>query len=334
LNILFTCAGRRVALMHAFRRAMAKLEVAGKLVATDKTFASSAYQLADVGEVTPPVGRIEYVPALLDLVVKHRIGLVIPLTDVDLRSLGRQRHRFTDVGAAVMIGEEADIRLCRDKAQTNELFGRAGLGTIKTIMLKDFYEEPFYPCFVKPIRGSAGVATGIIYNEAELRAHVATYGDLLLVQEYVPGQEYTIDIYRDRQGVVRCVVPRQRLAVRSGEVSKGITVKDQQLIDASVKLGGLLGSIWGVFCAQCRRQEGGRPRFFEVNPRFGGGAPLSIAAGADLPLYLIQEVLGLPITAQIGEFTDHLLMLRYDEAVFVEVENLKNLPGYDTPSFR
>ena len=320
--------------MHAFRRALAKLGVAGKLVAADKTFASSAYHAADAGAITPLVGRIEYIPALLDLVVKHRIGLVIPLTDVDLRSLGRQRQRFSDAGATVMIGDEADIRLCRDKAQTNELFGRAGLGTIKTVLLKDFYEEPFYPCFVKPIRGSGGVATGVINNENELRVHVATYGDLLLVQEFVPGQEFTIDVYRDRQGVVRCVVPRQRLAVRAGEVSKGITVKDQDLIDTSVKLAGLLGSIWGVFCAQCRRQEGGRPRFFEVNPRFGGGAPLSIAAGADLPLYLIQEVLGLPITARIGDFTDHLLMLRYDDAVFVKVEDRKALPGYDTPSFQ
>jgi len=320
--------------MHAFRRALAKLGVAGKLVAADKTFASSAYHAADAGAITPLVGRIEYIPALLDLVVKHRIGLVIPLTDVDLRSLGRQRQRFSDAGATVMIGDEADIRLCRDKAQTNELFGRAGLGTIKTVLLKDFYEEPFYPCFVKPIRGSGGVATGVINNENELRVHVATYGDLLLVQEFVPGQEFTIDIYRDRQGVVRCVVPRQRLAVRAGEVSKGITVKDQDLIDTSVKLAGLLGSIWGVFCAQCRRQEGGRPRFFEVNPRFGGGAPLSIAAGADLPLYLLQEVLGLPITARIGDFTDHLLMLRYDDAVFVKVEDRKALPGYDTPSFQ
>jgi carbamoyl-phosphate synthase large subunit len=334
LNILFTCAGRRVALLHAFRRAMDKLGVAGKIVASDKTYTSSAFQSADVGELLPPVGRIEYIPAMLDLVAKHRIGLVVPLTDLDLRSLGRQKHRFAEAGAAVMIGDEQDIRLCRDKAATNELFGRAGLGTIKTLSLQEFYREPFYPCFVKPIRGSAGIATGVITNEKELRAHIATYGELLLVQEYVPGQEYTIDMYRDREGVVRCAVPRQRLAVRAGEVSKGIAVKDDQLIEASVKLAGLLGGVWGVFCAQCRRQEGGKPRFFEVNPRFGGGAPLSIAAGADLPLYLLQEVLGRPITAKLGEFTDQLLMLRYDEAVFVQVSDQKSLPGYDTPSFK
>ena len=323
-----------MALLRAFRDAMARLGVTGKLVAADRTSACSAFHAADVGELTPSVGRIEYIPSLLDLVAKHRIGLVVPLTDVDLRSLGRQRQKFADAGAVVMIGEEPDVRLCRDKAKTNDLFGQAGLSTIKTVSLKEFYDEPFYPCFVKPIRGSAGIATAVINNEKELRAHVATYGDLLLVQEYVPGREYTIDIYRDRQGEVRCVVPRQRLAVRAGEVSKGITIKDEELIDTSVKLAGLLGSIWGVFCAQCRRTEGGPPRFFEVNPRFGGGAPLSIAAGADLPLYLLQEVLGMPITAQVGEFTDRMLMLRYDDALFVQVDDCEGLPGFETPHFQ
>jgi len=323
-----------VALLNAFRRAGAELGVAGKLVAADQTSASPAFHAADVGEVTPPVGRVEYIPALLDVVRRHRIGLLVPVTDLDLRSLARQRGKFADAGCIVMCGEEPDVKLCRDKARTNELLPKAGLGAIRTVPLQEFRTAPFYPCFVKPIRGSGGVGTGVIHNDFELRAHVSTYGELLLAQDFVPGQEYTIDVYRDRTGVVRCVVPRQRLAVRAGEVSKGITIKDKGLIEATTRLAGLLGTIWGVFCCQCRRTPGGQPRFFEINPRFGGGVPLSIAAGANFPLYLIQEVLGLPITAQVGQFTENLLMLRYDDAIFVPITDPSELPGFDTPTFR
>jgi len=325
LNILFTCAGRRVALLKAFRRAMAALGVTGKLIAADRTADSSAFHAADLGENVPLVGRIEYIPALLKLVQRHHVGLLVPLTDLDLRCLARQRENFAAIGCTVMIGAEEDVKLCRDKARSNELFGKAGLGTIKTCDLNEFRAEPFYPCFVKPIRGSAGIGAGIIRNERELGTHVATHGELLVVQEYIPGQEFTVDVYRDRRGRVRCVVPRQRLAVRSGEVAKGITVKDEELIAAAIRLSDLLGSIWGVFCCQCRRRKGDLPRFFEINPRFGGGAPLSIAAGADLPLYLLQEVLGLPITAEVGDFTEGLLMLRYDDAVFLQAEEAKGL---------
>ncbi|MCK4601383.1 MAG: ATP-grasp domain-containing protein [Phycisphaerae bacterium] len=323
-----------MALLNAFRNAMAELDISGELLAADITSASPAFHMADRGLTILPAGRVEYIPFLLELVQKNDIGLLVPLTDLDLRSLARHRDRFDEVGCTVMVGSESAVALCRDKARTNAILGENNLATIKTFTLSGFRTSPFYPCFVKPIRGSASVGTGVIHNERELAAHVATFGDLLIVQEYVPGQEFTIDVYRSRDGQVRCVVPRQRLVVRSGEVEKGITVKDDSLIEEAARLTNLLGDIWGVICCQCRRGKDGVLRFFEINPRFGGGAPLSIAAGANLPLYLLQEVVGEPITAEMGKFKGNLLMLRYDEAVFLEVDNPAVLPGFDAPQFR
>ena len=313
---------------------MKELDVTGKLIATDITPASPAYQKADVGVLVPPARRAEYLPALQDVVKKHNVGLLVPLTDLDLRSLARHRDEFAKIGCTVMIGSERTVTLCRDKAQTNALISKAGLASIKTVTLSQFLQKPFYPCFVKPISGSASVGTAVIRNDRQLQAHIQAFGELMIVQEYVPGQEYTLDVYRSRDGVVRCVVPRQRLLVRSGEVEKGITIKDEELMRSAVALAEKLDDIWGVFCCQCRRSGTGPIRFFEINPRFGGGAPLAIAAGANLPLYLLQELLGLPITAELGAFTDRLLMLRYDEAVFVQVsDGMENLPGFSMPRF-
>jgi len=320
--------------MQCFARAMEALGVTGKLIASDITAASPAFQKADVGVLVPPARRVEYFPVLQDVIQKHRVGLIVPVTDLDLRSLARHRDECAAMGCTVMIGSEATITLCRDKAQTNALISKAGLATVKTITLGEFLQKPFYPCFIKPLYGSASVGTALIRSDKHLRAHINTYGELMIVQEYVPGQEYTVDVYRSRDGQVRSVVPRQRLLVRSGEVEKGITVKDAELIRTTAILAAKLPDIWGVFCCQCRRSGNGPVHFLEVNPRFGGGAPLTIAAGANLPLYLLQEVLGLPITAEMSNFTDRLLMLRYDEAVFVQPgENLNNLPGSSAPGF-
>ena len=321
-------------LLRAFREAMARLGVTGKLIATDITEASPAFHKADVGEVVPRVGAAGYVSALQALVRKHGVGLMVPLTDLDLLALAHHREALAEMGCTVMVGAEADIRACRDKYLAAELFRRAGVGSIRTCRLREFDDQPFYPCFAKPAEGSAGIGAAVIRNEQQLRAHEAAYGEQLIVQELVPGQEFTIDVYRDRRGEVRCVVPRQRLEVRSGEVAKGVTVKDERLIADATRLAGHLGSIWGAFCCQCRRPAGGAPRFFEINPRFGGGSPLSIAAGADLPLYLLQEVLDLPISAETGRFREDLLMLRYDESVFVEAKDRGKLPGYEQPDFR
>jgi len=334
-NIMFTCAGRRIALMGHFRDALAQLGCTGKILATDITFASPAIHKADVGLLVPCVHDSGYIPALLDHVRRHEVKLLVPLTDIDLTLLARNRGDFEQAGCTVMIGSESAVSACVDKASTNALIARAGLSPVRTLMLDQFLAQPFYPCFVKPVRGSAGVGSSIIRNEYELREHMGTFGQDLIVQEYLSGQEYTIDVYRSRDGKVHCVVPRQRLVVRSGEVEKAMTVHDDALIEAGRRLGELVDGLWGVFCCQCRRgADGESPRFFEINPRFGGGSPLSIAAGANLPLYLLQEVMGRPITAKLGEFTDKLLMLRYDDALYVQADDIQNLPGYRSPQFR
>lgn len=334
-NILFTCAGRRVALLRAFREAMEQLGVTGRIIATDITMASAAFHQADLGLLVPLADADHYINELLGHVQRERVRLLVPLTDLDLVLLARHREDFLALGCTVMIGSEPAVRLCRDKSSTHRMLEKAGLATIRTVSLEEFLGEPFYPCFVKPIWGSAGVGAAVIHDKKELQAHVASFGERLIVQEYLSGQEFTIDIYRSRDGEVRCVVPRQRLVIRSGEVEKGITVKDENLIEEARRFASMIDGLWGVYCCQCRRgNDGSRPRFFEINSRFGGGSLLSIAAGANLPMYLVQEVLGLPITATLGEFTDKLLMLRYDEAVYVPVSDPGSLPGFTSPLIR
>lgn len=333
-NILFTCAGRRVALIEAFGRALNELALSGKLLATDSSSATAAFYMADKGFVVPPVGTRMYIPCLLDLCRVHRVKLVIPVTDLDLRSLSRQQEPFARIGTTVMIGSPASVLMCQDKARTARFLKRIGLGAIRTFTLAEFLQAPFYPCFIKPIHGSASVGTARLNDEGDLRSHLAIHGDLMLVQDYVSGAEYTLDIYRGRDGQVYSVVPRQRLAVRSGEVEKGLTVNDPELIEVGVHLGQHLEGIWGVVNAQCRRPAGGRAHVFEINPRFGGGAPLSIHAGADFPRCVIEETLGKKPSAKLGQFTPDLLMLRYDNAVFVKADNPSQLPGYDSPQTR
>ncbi len=332
--VLFTCAGRRVVLLRAFRAALERLGVAGPLIATDLTVAAPALHVADVAACVPPVRDAGYLDALLELTRRHRPRLLVPLTDLDLPILATSREAFAEVGCSVMVAPPGVIADCRDKHRFQALLARAGLAGIPTVTLEAFRAEPFYPCFVKPTSGSAGVGSARIESPAGLDAHVATFGPELVVQQYVPGQEFTIDIFCRRDGVVCAAVPRQRLSVRCGEVEKALTVRDDELIAAACRLADHMPGLWGVINAQCRRPPGGPPRFIEVNPRFGGGAPLALAAGVDLPAMVLAEVLGRPVAPALGQFTDRLLMLRYDEAIFTPIDDPASLPGYAQPHIR
>ena len=104
-----------------------------------------------------------------------------------------------------------------------------------------------------------------------------------ILQEYVSGQEYTIDVLVDFDGNVRSIVPRLRLETRSGEVSKGITVKNLRIMQAAQKIAENLPGAVGCLTIQCFLLNDNSLKFIEINPRFGGGFPLSIQAGADFP---------------------------------------------------
>jgi carbamoyl-phosphate synthase large subunit len=78
-----------------------------------------------------------------------------------------------------------------------------------------------------------------------------------------------------------------------------------------------LPGAWGPLTLQCFRRRDGRIVFIEINPRFGGGFPLALRAGADYPRWLLEWVLGLPSTANPAAWRPDVAMLRYDDAVFV-----------------
>ncbi len=333
LNILLTCVDRRVDLLNAFRAAMAELALTGKLIATDISIASAVLHAAESSAVVGAPDQMTYVPALLDLVKEHNVGLLVPLSDLDLALLAGERGRFSDVGCTVMTGSYSSVALCRDNARFKSTCEQAGVAAVRTLSLAEFESEPFYPCFLKPTRKSIRTKPRVIRNPRELRAHVALCTEPVLIQEHVSGQKFRIDVYRSRDQVVRCVVPRRELATRASAVDKAAIDMDGRLIDETTRLTGALGDIWGVFCCHCIRSDRGPPRFLGVDPRFDDGAPLSIAAGANLPLYLLEEVLGLPITAEPRKVTDGMLMLRHDDAIFVPVDDPSSLPGFDTPSF-
>lgn len=333
LNILFTCAGRRVVLIRRFRDALQKLQLSGRLVAADISPMTAAFKFVDSWEIVPKARSVEYIPHLLSVVKKQKIGLLVPLTDLDLRSLARQVLAFEELGCKVMVGDEPSVRTCRDKQLFSQHIEAQGLPAIKTFTYDQFLKNPFFPCFVKPMRGSAGIGATHINSMGRLVEHVKFFGDNMLVQTYVPGKEYTIDVYKTRSGRITAIVPRQRLIVRGGEVEQGVTIKNDELIAATRRLVDTLPGLWGCFCCQCRWPDGQEPYFFEINPRFGGGVTLSIAAGANIPLFLLQDILGMKVNGRVGHFTENLALMRYNEDIYRKVKSPETLPGFDEPVF-
>jgi len=316
--MLFTCIGRRVELLNAFRRAADALGVMLEVHGADATPLSPAIQLVDKRHIVPKIASGNYVDSLLRIADRARIDLLIPLIDTELPVLATALERFAAVGCTALISPPPVIDTCRDKLATYCALKGAGIDTPSTWSWAEALKRKRhrFPYYMKPRAGSAAMGNYVVRNLDELR----TFGRRVpepIVQEFVKGVEHTLDVYTGFDGKPRCVVPRRRLAVRTGEVSKGIVVKDPAIMAVGREVATALGECRGVVTVQCMVTPRGRIRVIEVNPRFGGGVPLAIHAGADFPKWILSELMGKKPRINPTGFRDDIAMLRYDESVFV-----------------
>jgi carbamoyl-phosphate synthase large subunit len=320
VNVLFTSAGRRVELLRAFKRAYADLNLGGSVVAVDVDPLAPSLQVADRRYVVPRIGDPAYIGALLDICRTEKIDLVIPLIDPDVPVLAGYRRQLEATGARVLVLPDAAVETTGDKRLTCELFRELGVPVPRTWSVEEVWAaHPAFPLFVKSRFGSAGRDGFKVRNERELSFFLEYVPDPI-VQEFLPGPEITNDVVCDFSGTVLAVVSRERIEVRSGEVAKGKTIYDPRVIDCCVTIAKGLEAV-GPITVQCLLRETGNPYFTEVNPRFGGGLPLSIAAGVPVPGWLLALSAGLPIEAPVlGTYERGVFLTRFDDSFILERE--------------
>lgn len=320
LNVLITCAGRRVELVNAFRNAATELDVDICMHGADMSWFSPAMHHVDHAHIVPALSDDTHIEALLEIAREGAVDVMIPTIDSELLLLSRAWDRFDAVGTRLVISSEHIIQICQDKLLTFEMLRTNGIDTPDTWTCEAVLRKKkhTFPYFLKPREGSAGAGNYKVESLDELDVLRRRVHDPI-VQEFVEGVEHTLDVYTGFDGIPRCVVPRKRLEVRSGEVSKGVIVKDGRIMAAGRDVALALGDCRGVITVQCIVTPRGRIRVIEINPRFGGGAPLAIHAGANFPKWLIAEHLGRPMTIKPTDFEGELAMLRYDESVFCSV---------------
>jgi carbamoyl-phosphate synthase large subunit len=173
---------------------------------------------------------------------------------------------------------------------------------------------------VKPRTGSGSRDISIVQSGAEL-ARMDTSG-AFLVQQYLPGAEYSVDVLADASGHVVVSVPRVRERVDSGVSVAGRTLHDSELerLGAAVVEAAGLTYIANV---QFRRDAEGRPALLEVNPRVPGTLPLTVASGVDMPRMALDSLRGKPLPER-ADFRD-VAMVRFLEERFVELGEVQRV---------
>jgi carbamoyl-phosphate synthase large subunit len=302
MNVLITSVARKVWLVEAFRRAVAPL--GGRVLAADADPLAVGLRLADAAVDLPRQDDPGFEAALLAACADKDIRLIVPTRDGELAWFAARRAQLSEAGVVVMVAAPEVIALCQDKRAFAEHCLDAGFDVAAVAPTR---QAAPLPAFARPRWGAGGRGAGRVEDAATL-ARLEPW-DEWVVQPIVEAPEYTIDLFADFAGEVLSVAPRQRLRVVAGESVVGVTVEAPRLVERAVDLARSLGLV-GHNTLQAF-WEGGEPLWIEVNPRYGGGAALGFAAGADTPAMLVKLAAGQPVAPRIGDYERGLYMYRY-----------------------
>jgi len=315
-NILITSAGKRVALTKYFKETLNRFFPDAKVYVTDMNpnMAPVSY-VCDGSFKVPKVSDPEYQSELLSICEVNEIGMVIATIDTELLLLADLKEMFENKGIKVIVSDKPFIALCRDKRNTGSFFESHGVRVPKEI---DKF-HPTFPLFAKPYDGSLSANLHYIKEACELTKDILDDSKLLFM-EYIDKKiykEYTVDLYYGKDNIVKCIIPRERIEIRAGEINKGRTDKNELVGFIKDKFGYIDGCV-GCICMQLFFQPETKDIVgIEINPRFGGGYPLSYMCGGNYPELLIREYFLGEEVEYYDNWIDGMLMLRFDDAVFV-----------------
>jgi carbamoyl-phosphate synthase large subunit len=309
VNVLVTSAGRRTTLVRAF--AEATHGRGGLVIAGDVDGLAPALFLADMSLRTVSITEPGYISDLITAVTERSIRLIVPTVDTDLQLLAANRATFEAVGCRVAVSSERFVGIALDKFETTQAFRGSGISVPRSWLPVARPEELPDVVFVKPRQGSASIDTFTV-----ARADLETVLRMVaspVIQEVLTGPEITIDALLDLDGRPIHYVPRRRIKTIGGESVQGVTLDHdpgleswiEQVLDACSSFGAA-----GPLTLQAFLTPRG-PVLSEVNPRFGGGFPLALAAGADYPAWLIDMVEGLEVAPRLRDYETGIYMSRH-----------------------
>lgn len=326
IHILVTGVGRRVELMQAFRQAALKLNINLKLYGADMAGTAPALAFCDYTRKVCAMRDPQYIQQLVDICVSDKIDLVMPTIDTDLLVLSQNVEAFEKVGTRVLISKPDKILICRDKNNTGEFFESCGLKAPRTYNNYKVYPGP-YPCFIKPKDGSSSINAFKVEDEEELVVYAGQVEDYI-IQPYVSGREFTIDIFCDFDGNPIYITPRERVQVRAGEVLKTQIHMDRTMIEEAKKLCDVFKPCGPMTVQLIQDKNTGDNYYIEINPRYGGGAPLSMKSGARSAEALLTLLSGGVVEYQENSSCNGAIYSRFDQSVCIsEGDDIQPIKG-------
>jgi carbamoyl-phosphate synthase large subunit len=316
MNILLTSIGRRAYMVQYFRKA---LRGSGKVHAANSSFVV-AMQLADHSVITPLIYDPGYINFLINYCVDNKIDAIIPLFDIDLPVLARNKAKFSEHNITVVVSDYKVTEICNDKWDStnflieNDFKCPASYISIESCLTALREKTISYPLIVKPRWGMGSIGIFHADNDEEL---IVLYGKSrkmifdsylkyesgsdpendVIIQEKKNGQEYGLDVLNDLQGNFLTCVPKKKIAMRAGETDIAEIIDHAELFELGKRISQKLKHVGNLDIDLIINEEAAW--ILDMNCRFGGQYPFIHQAGADFPQAIVNMLMNKEVTEDL-----------------------------------
>jgi len=285
MNILITSAGRQVFLVNAFKEALGEK---GKVFTSDIDKDAPALEASDIGFISPAFTDENYIEWVIDTCRRCDINLLITLNVDDLLILEKHRDKLSKEEVFLVGGDIQKIKKTYDKYELSQFCSEIGINVPKTCLIGDKEIEKLnYPILAKPRFGKGSKGHQIINSKSELNSFTKSNSSSdYILQEYLPGQEFGLDLVNDFESKYAGVLVRKKFAMKNGETYEAVTESPKEWIQLARKLSmGLKHQ--GTIDIDVILFEGVK-YVIDINHRFGGGYIFNHVSGAHVPKAYFQ----------------------------------------------
>ncbi len=260
-----------------------------------------------------------YVESLLDIIHKEGVMLLFSVLDQELEILAAVETSLSAEGVRLCAAPGPVIKLCNDKYALNTFLQKEDWSVPVTLLAEEAVraDSMTFPVFIKPRYGVSSRDCYTAHNKQELEVFLSRVNNPL-VQEFLEGDHYVIDVVNDLQARNIVSIPRREISAKAGIGVKAVTVKDEELIAYGRDLSELLGVRGAANIEVFRRED--RIVLLEVNPRFSAGSILSVESGVNIIDVTARVFLGQGPKFDGLSWKGGVYMSRYWEEVFTQLE--------------
>lgn len=322
MNILVTSVGIRGYLIKYFRKA---LKNKGKIFAADCSKCAPALYGADNYFILPSISEKNYIDKFLKICLVNNIKAIVSLNDKELPILAQSKNKFNNKGIKLIVSNPRVIDICYDKYNTYKFLKENKFPFPKTFIsldetLKEIKAKTLkFPLLIKPRKGSASLGIKKVFNKKDLQNKFKEEENLI-IQEFLQGDEYGIDVFCNSNLLPISIFVKRKIKMRAGETDKAVTVYDIKMIEFINNLIKKLG-LYGPGDIDLFKR-GNKYIVMEINPRFGGGYPLSHAIGAEFPGKIIKLIDEEPLESDLKRYSDDVVMMKQYEIVIKKFNKL------------